>query len=83
MIVAIGHLITDAFGLMCFALLFLLPWRLAAAVVLMAADKKGREQHMLKSNAKSMCNAVGYAPHAFLHCVYVTICHTPSSTVFM
>jgi hypothetical protein len=45
---------------MCFLLLFLLPWRLVAAVVLMAADQHGRQQHMLKSSAKAMCNAVGY-----------------------
>ena len=58
---SIFHVITDAFGLLCFAFLLALPWRFAAALVLMAADKQGREKHFLKSNAKVMCNAVGYA----------------------
>jgi hypothetical protein len=58
--IAVGNIVTDAFGLICFLFLFALPWRLAAAIVLMAADKQGRAKHMLKSSAKSMCNAVGY-----------------------
>ena len=40
--------------------LLALPWRFAAALVMMAAGKQGREQHVLKSNAKTMCNSVGY-----------------------
>jgi hypothetical protein len=41
--------------------LLALPWRFAAALVLMAADKQGREKHFIKANAKMACNAVGYA----------------------
>ncbi len=58
---SVAHVITDAFGLICFVFLLALPWRFAAALVLMAADKPGREKHFLKSNAKIMCNSVGYA----------------------
>jgi hypothetical protein len=46
-VTAIAHVITDAFGLVCFAILLALPWRFAAALVMMAADKK-------------MCHCVGY-----------------------
>ena len=55
------NIVTDAFGLLCFVFLLALPWRFAAALVLMAADEDGREKHFLKANAKVMCNAVGYA----------------------
>jgi hypothetical protein len=59
-VTAIAHVITDAFGLVCFAILLALPWRFAAALVMMAADKNGRDQHKLKSSAKQMCHCVGY-----------------------
>lgn len=62
--------------------LLALPWRFVAALVMMAADKQGREQHMLKSNAKTMCNSVGYS-FSRIHSFEVAIAAACRATLFM